>query len=67
VQNTTAADFHDQKDEQHLEPDRHRNQKIAGYDASGMILAERCPALRGGPSLPGAIRLQRPVFANRPR
>jgi|SRR5208283_2971863 len=27
-----AADFHDQKDEQHLEPDGHSNQKIAGDD-----------------------------------
>jgi hypothetical protein len=30
VQNTAAADFHHEKDEQHLEPDRHGNQKIAG-------------------------------------
>jgi len=58
VQNTAAADFHNEKDEQHLEPDRHGNQKIAGDDPLGMILDERSAVLRGGPSLPDPIRLQ---------
>jgi len=42
-----GSDFHHEKDEQHLEPDRHGNQKIAGDDPLGMILDERSPVLRG--------------------
>ena len=49
VENTAAADFHHEKDEEHLEPDRHSNQKVAGDDPLGMILDERSPVLRGGP------------------
>jgi len=54
----TVADFHDQKHEQHLEPDSHGNQKITGDDPLGMILDECSPVLRGRPSLPGPFRLQ---------
>jgi hypothetical protein len=50
MHNTTAADFHDEQHEQHLEPDSHCHQKIAGDDPLGMILDERSPVLRGGPS-----------------
>jgi hypothetical protein len=48
VQNTAAADFHHEKDEQHLEPDRHGDQKIAGHDPLGMILDERSPVSSQG-------------------
>ena len=38
VQNTAAADFHHEKDQQHLEPDRHSDQKDVRYSSSGKPL-----------------------------
>ena len=67
VVQTAAADFHNDKDDQHVEPDSHGDQKIAGHDSLGMILDERSPVLRGGAPPPSPIRLRGPVFANRPR
>ena len=64
VENTAAADFHDKKDEQHLEPDSHGNQKVAGNDPLGMILDEGSPVLRRRSGAPGPVGLLWPVLAN---
>jgi hypothetical protein len=67
VENTAAADFHDEKDEQTPGTGQSLQSEIASDDPLGMILDERSPVVRRGPSVPGPIWLEGPVFANRPR
>src|ERR1017187_2139984 len=64
VENTTAPYLHHDKNIEHPESGRDRNQKVASDHALCMILDEGCPVLRRRSGVPGPVRLLWPVLAN---
>ena len=67
VEHTAAADLYHDEDQQPLESDRHRNQKITGHDLLGMIPDEGHPVLGCRSFALAPVRLFRPILANRSR
>ena len=64
VENTAAANFHYDGNQQHPEPGRNCNQKVAGDNALDMIADGRSPVVRRDSGAPGTVHVLRPVLAD---